>query len=119
MPSRRVLAANALLAPALSLALLPGLGNAQYGGASGLACAAWALAGVQLARDRASRLEGFLLLGGLGLKVLAETLSGSGVLAREPGWVSLPAAHQWGMALGLAFSPILARLPGRVKGAAN
>jgi len=108
-------AALLVLAPLLSLALLPGLGEAQYRGASGLACAAWALAGIQLARDRTSRLEGALLLGGLGLKVLLETFGGTSVLPSEPGWLSLPAAHQWGMALGLAFSPILAWLPGRTK----
>lgn len=95
------------LAPLLSLLLLPGLGGAEYRGASGLACALWALAGLHLARRRAGALPGGLMLGGLALKLVAETAFGS-TLLHPAGWQALPAAHLWGALLGLA-----AALPAR------
>ena len=94
-----------LLAPLLSLALLPGLDGGRYCGASGLACAAWALAGFHLARAR--RTEGWLLLGLLAVKVLGEAWAGATLTPGGPGWVGLPAAHQWGMLLGALAAPSL------------
>ena len=96
-----------LLAPVLSLALLPFLGDGQYRGASGLACAAWSMAGCALLRERRTRAEGALLLGFLGLKLLVEALSGAPFMPRGPGWVSLPAAHGWGAVLGAGYSPMI------------
>lgn len=96
----RLALALLVLAPVLSLALLPFLDGGQYRGASGLACAAWACAGTALVRDRRSRLEGALLLALLGGKLLAEALWGAALLPRGPGWESLPAAHRLGLVLG-------------------
>jgi len=105
---RRNLAwAMLLLPPLLSLLLLPGLGAAEYRGASGLACALWALVGLRLATRSASAPMGLLMLGGLGLKLAAEAALGGGVLLRPEGWSTLPAAHLWGALLGL-----VAALPG-------
>lgn len=99
-----------LIAPLLSLALLPGLGGGEYRGASGLACALWALAGLQLAGRRASTPAGLLLLGALGLKLAAEAALGACFLVRAEGWQVLPAAHLGGALLGLASA-----LPGRLR----
>ena len=93
-----------LLAPLLSLALLPRLGAGEYRGASGLACALWALAGLRLTGRRASAPTGLLLLGGLGLKLAAEAILGSSLLVRAEGWQALPAAHLAGALLGLAWA---------------
>jgi len=112
LPSRRwarLGLALLLLAPLLSLALLPFLGGGQYRGASGLACAAWACAGFALVRDRATRLEGGLLLALLGIKLLAEALGGAALLPGGEGWVALPAAHRWGAVLGAGGSWLLPR----------
>lgn len=104
---RRLFLGLLLVAPLLSLALLPDLGDGTYRGASGLACAAWAMAGCHLLRQRRTRLEGLGLLALLGLKLLVEGVHGAGFLAGGPGWVSLPAAHRWGAALGVLGSPVL------------
>ncbi len=101
---RRLLGTALLLAPLLSLALLPGLGTGQYRGASGLACALWALVGLRLTLRRESQGVGLLLLGGLLLKLGAEAALGSSLLLRPEGWQVLPAAHLWGTLLGLAFA---------------
>lgn len=47
---RRLALSTLLVPPLLSLLLLPSIGEAEYRGASGLACALWALVGLQLAR---------------------------------------------------------------------
>ena len=104
---RRLALAMLLLPPALSLVLLPGLGEATYRGASGLACALWALVGLRLTARRESGSVGLMMLGGLGLKLGAEAAFGVGILAHSGGWQTLPAAHLWGALLGLA-----AALPG-------
>lgn len=109
----RMALALLVLAPVLGLAILLHLGDAEYRGASGLACAAWALAGVHLARARESRMEGLVLLGLLSAKLLAEIVAGATFLPGGPGWVSLPAAHRWGAALGVVGSPLLAAGEGR------
>ena len=112
LPARaRVRLGLALLvvAPLLSLALLPSLGGGQYRGASGLACAAWACAGSALVRNRGTRLEGGLLLVLLGVKLLAEALWGVALLPGGAGWVSLPAAHRWGALLGVLGAGFLGR----------
>lgn len=109
----RLLLGLFLVAPVLSLALLPVLDGGTYRGASGLACAAWSMAGAALARDRGTRAEGLLLLGLLGAKLAAECWSGAALLPGGAGWVSLPAAHRWGTLLGLLASPLLRSLPGR------
>lgn len=103
----RLLAALLLLAPVLSLLILVSLGSAQYRGASGLACAAWAMAGAGLARGRRARAEGLALLGLLALKLALEAWSGAALLPGGPGWTSLPAAHRWGALLGLLAVPVL------------
>lgn len=99
--------ATLLLPPMLSLLLLPSLTGGEYRGASGLACALWALVGLQLATRGESAPVGLLMLGGLGLKLAAEAALGTGVLLHPEGWSTLPAAHFWGALLGLA-----AALPG-------
>lgn len=90
-----------LAAPLLSLLLLPGLGQGQYRGASGLACVAWAWAGFRLLADEDSSPAGLLMLGGLLLKLAAEPVSGNCFLLHPEGWLALPAAHLWGTCLGL------------------
>lgn len=98
-----------LLAPLLSLLLLPSLpAGAAYRGASGLACALWAFVGLRLAGQPASRRSGALLLLGLVLKLGLEVALGSGLLAAPGGWHSLPAAHLWGGLLGAGLA-----LPGQ------
>lgn len=105
-----------LLAPLLSLLLLPGLGGGQYRGASGLACALWALAGLALIQRRESAATGALLLGGLALKVATEAALGTPLLARAAGWQALPLAHFGGSLLGLAagLPRLRAAVPRRV-----
>jgi rhomboid family GlyGly-CTERM serine protease len=106
----RLLLALLLAAPLLSFLLLPGLGQGQYRGASGLACVAWAWAGLRLASRRGSYSIGLAMLGGLALKLLLESFFGMGLLAAHPGWQPLPAAHFWGSLLGLvAAVPALRR----------
>jgi membrane associated rhomboid family serine protease len=103
-----------LLAPVLSLALLPALGGGEYRGASGLACAAWSMAGFVLCRRRETRLEGGLLLGFLVLKVFGEAAFGSSVAPHGQAWANLPAAHRWGMLLGALYAPLVAPFKGNV-----
>ncbi len=95
-----------LVAPVLSLAILASLEGGAYRGASGLACSAWAMAGIALAWDRATRWEGVGLLALLAVKILAETY-GKAIMPGGAGWVSLPAAHRWGAALGALAFPLL------------
>jgi len=110
----RMLLGLFLVAPVLSLVLLPGLNGGTYRGASGLACAAWSMAGAALARERGTRVEGFLLLGLLGAKLMVEAWSGAAFLPGGAGWVSLPGAHRWGAVMGGLASPMIGmgiRLP--------
>ena len=107
---RRSALALLALAPALSLAILPGLGAGEYRGASGLACALWALAGLRLAGRRESAAVGLLMLAGLGIKLAAEAALGAGFLVRSDGWQTMPAAHLWGAVLGLGWA-----LPGALR----
>ena len=107
---RRSALALLALAPALSLAILPGLGAGEYRGASGLACALWALAGLRLAGRRESAAVGLLMLAGLGIKLAAEAALGAGFLLRAEGWQTMPAAHLWGAVLGLGWA-----LPGALR----
>jgi len=100
----RLIPVTLLLAPLLSLLLLPFLGGGQYRGASGLACALWALVGLRLCPRRESASVGLLMLGGLALKLGAEAAFGGCFLLQAEGWQTLPAAHLWGTALGLAFA---------------
>ena len=100
----RLLLGLAALAPLLSLALLPSLGTGAYRGASGLVCAAWAMAGLHLIQAQASRATGRLLLVALGLKLLLEGSLHGGVLLHPQGWQTLPLAHLWGAALGSALA---------------
>lgn len=88
------------LAPLLSLALLPWLQGGTYGGASGLACAAWALVGLRRLRSGEGPAVGVLMLGLLGLKCVFEAVGGA-MLAHEASWQTLPAAHVLGALLGL------------------
>jgi membrane associated rhomboid family serine protease len=101
-----------LAAPLLGLLLLPGLGQGQYRGASGLACVAWAWVGFRLVARRESAAMGLVLLGGLALKLALETVFGRGALAAHPGWQNLPAVHFWGALLGLAAALPALRRPG-------
>lgn len=98
---RRLALATVLIPPLLSLLLLPSLAGAEYRGASGLACALWALAGLGPLLRRESAAVGALLLGGLALKLILELALGAPFLARAEGWQSLPQAHLWGALLGL------------------
>ncbi|MDP1830819.1 MAG: rhomboid family intramembrane serine protease [Geothrix sp.] len=100
----RLILVLVLGAPLLSLLLLPGLGADQYRGASGLACALWALVGLRQAGRRDSASIGLMMLGGLALKLGAETVFGSSLLLHPEGWRTLPTAHHWGALLGLAFA---------------
>jgi hypothetical protein len=63
---------------------------------------AWAGAGLRLLATEDSTPAGLLMLGGLLLKLAAETVSGSCFLLRPEGWQALPAAHLWGTFLGLS-----------------
>jgi len=102
---RRRLAFTLLLGtPLLSLLLLPSLGDAEYRGASGLACLLWALVGLRLAGRQESSPVGLLMLGGLGLKLGLEAAFGSCFLLRPEGWQTLPAAHLWGTLIGLSLA---------------
>jgi membrane associated rhomboid family serine protease len=106
----KLLWALLLAAPLLCLLLLPGLGQGQYRGASGLACVAWAWAGLRLASQRGSSGIGLAMLGGLAFKLTLESCFGRGLLATHTGWQPLPAAHLWGALLGLvAAVPALRR----------
>jgi rhomboid family GlyGly-CTERM serine protease len=99
---RRLALAMLLIAPLLSLLLLPSLAGAEYRGASGLACALWALVGLRLAGRLGSAPLGLWMLGGLLLKLGTEAALGGGFLLHPEGWRTLPAAHLWGTVLGLA-----------------
>ncbi|WP_243317999.1 hypothetical protein [Geothrix paludis] len=99
---RRLALAMLVLPPLVSLLLLPSLGGGEYRGASGLACALWALAGLRLAGQQGSTPVGLLMLGGLGLKLGAEAAFGGSFLLHPDGWQTLTAAHRWGVLLGLA-----------------
>jgi len=99
---RRLALGMLLLPPLLSLLLLPSLGGGEYRGASGLACAWWALVGLRLAGRRESRSVGWLMLSGLACKLAVEAALGAGFLLRPEGWSTLPVAHNWGALLGLA-----------------
>lgn len=111
----RLLAMALLAAPLLSLLLLVGLGQDHYRGASGLACALWAWAGLRLLSDKLSPPVGMLMLGGLLFKLLAETIQSGSILLHPEGWQVLPASHLWGTALGVlaAFSVRLQALHAR------
>ncbi len=91
------------LLPLLVLAapLLPLLDGGAYRGASGLACTLWALVGLDLATRRESAGVGLLMLGGLVVKLAAESALGSPLGGPAAGWQPLPAAHGWGALLGL------------------
>lgn len=102
----RLALATAFLPPLLSLLLLPALAGAEYRGASGLACALWALAGLRLAQRRESLPTGALLLGGLLVKLVAEAALDAPLLVRPGPWQPMPRAHLGGALLGL-----LAALP--------
>jgi rhomboid family GlyGly-CTERM serine protease len=91
-----------VIAPILSLLILPDLDGGQYRGASGLLCALWALVGLRLARRQNSPMVGILMLAALALKLTFETLAERGLLATDSAWQSLPVAHLWGTLLGLA-----------------
>lgn len=100
----RLLLAILVMAPLLSLTLLPSLGEGQYRGASGLACALWAWVGLRLAGRRESVAPGLLLLGGLALKLSFESALGACFLTAHPGWQTLPPAHTLGALLGLSLA---------------
>jgi len=100
----RLMGCLLLIAPLLSLCLLPSIQGSEYRGASGLACALWSLAGLHLIRRRESAPVGLMLLGGLALKLGAESALGIGFIVHPEGWQTLSAAHGWGTALGLAFA---------------
>lgn len=100
----RLLLAALVLAPLLSLALLPCLGGGQYRGASGLACALWAWVGLRLAGRREPFAPGLLLLGGLALKLSLESSLGACFLTAHSGWQTLSPAHASGALLGLCLA---------------
>lgn len=91
-----------LLAPALSLAMLFVLDGGNFGGVSGLACAAWALVGIQLLVQEDSLPIGLAMLGLLGLKIGVESMTGSGLLVHGGRWQSISDSHLFGTLLGLA-----------------
>jgi membrane associated rhomboid family serine protease len=97
----RLLAVVLLAAPMLSLLLLAGLGSGHYRGASGLACVLWAWLGLRLLSTENARSVGLMMLGGLLLKLAAETGFSGCSLLRPEDWQALPAAHLWGTFLGL------------------
>jgi membrane associated rhomboid family serine protease len=99
---RRMLLVALVVAPLLSLLLLPGLGEGRYRGASGLGCALWAFAGLRLALPPGGRVVGLLLLGALGAKIVVEVLLDLHPVAAGGGWVPMPRAHVLGALLGLA-----------------
>jgi len=109
---RRLCTVALLAAPLLSLLLLPGLGQDQYRGASGLACVLWTWLGHRLLATEDSAPLGRLMLGGLLLKLAGETMVNGSLLVRAEGWQTLPAAHLWGACLGL-ISTIPARFHAR------
>lgn len=110
---RKLALAMVFIPPLLSLLLLPSLGDAEYRGASGLACALWAQAGLGLLLHRDSGPVGALLLSGLALKLMLEAALGAPFLVRAEGWQSLPQAHLWGALLGLGAGFAGSGLSGR------
>jgi membrane associated rhomboid family serine protease len=98
----RLLLVLLVAAPLLSLLLLPGLGQGQYRGASGLACVAWAWVGLRLLSAKDSTAVGLLMLGALLFKLVVESPSSNSLLLHPVGWQALPAAHLWGTFLGMA-----------------
>ena len=105
----RLLVVALLVAPLLSLLLLAGLGREQYRGASGLACVLWAWVALWSLSTKNATPVGLLMLGGLLLKLVAETAFSSCFLLHPEGWQAMPAAHLWGTFLGLT-SALPARL---------
>jgi membrane associated rhomboid family serine protease len=101
----RLAAVILVIAPLLSLALLPTLKGGTYGGASGLASAAWAFAGVVLLAA-GHRIPGLALLGLLFAKIVAEEVTGTSLFAISANWRNLPAAHLFGALLGLAAAVV-------------
>lgn len=98
----RIVLSLLVVAPLLSLMILHQLEGGQYRGASGLACAIWALVGLRLARKQESPWLGVLLLGLLSLKLILEARLGSG-LVHSGVWQLLPIAHLGGAGLGLVL----------------
>jgi len=90
-----------VLAPLLSLALMPYLDGGSACGISGLACAAWALVGLQLSVREDSFAVGGLMLGLLALKFGVESFTGCGVLQHGGRWQTLSKSHLFGTLLGL------------------
>ncbi|NTV73014.1 MAG: hypothetical protein HGA66_02270 [Holophaga sp.] len=102
----RMLLGLFLAAPVLSLVLLPGLAGGTYRGASGLACAAWSMAGFALARERGTRVEGILLLGLLGAKLAVEVWSGAALLPGGGGGGKPAGGTSLGRTPGMAGLPV-------------
>lgn len=90
-----------LLAPVLSLALLPALNGGTFCGISGLACAAWTLVGLQLLFREDSMPVGLAVLGLLSLKFTVEAMTGCGLLHHEGRWQTISESHLYGTMLGL------------------
>jgi rhomboid family GlyGly-CTERM serine protease len=106
---RILLAALFMIAPVLGVLLLPLLDGGAYRGASGLACAAWALGGGLLLYRRESRWIGAALLLLLVAKVTWELLwTGPPWTSVSRTWAPLPAAHVLGALLGLAAAALVA-----------
>jgi membrane associated rhomboid family serine protease len=98
----RVLLWLFLLAPVLSLALIPSLNGHSVGGLAGLACAAWTLVGLQLLVQGDSLPVGLAMLGFLGLKITVETMTESGLLMHHGRWQTVSEPNLYGMLLGLS-----------------
>jgi len=90
-----------LLSPILGLALIPSLDGGSYCGISGLACAAWAFVGLQLAVKEDSSAIGAGMLGLLALKFGVESMTGCGVLQHGGRWQAPSQSHLFGTLLGL------------------
>jgi len=90
-----------ILSPLLGLALLPSLEGGSYDGLSGLACAAWAYAGLRLSLKENSFAFGAAMLGLLALKFMVEAMTGCGLLAHAGRWQNPVEAHVLGTLLGL------------------
>jgi hypothetical protein len=90
-----------ILAPVLSLAMMPTLHEGAFGGISGLACAAWVLVGLQLLVREESLPIGLTLLALLSLKITVGSMTGSGLVAHDGLWQSMSGSHLYGALLGL------------------
>jgi membrane associated rhomboid family serine protease len=106
----RLLVWSFLLAPILALALIPFLAGGSYCGISGLACAAWAFLGLQLAVKEDSFIVGTAMLGLLALKFAVESLTGSGVILHDGRWQAISESHLFGTLLGLSAGLFDSRL---------